>query len=121
MAKKLDEELIAEGRQKSHASAEPANGKTHEPEDQRRRQDGDRRRDGGHSRRDQRERSDSPDRYRDERRRRRHYSRSRSPERDRWANLCPPGSLLSTSHVLAHEKVYGSAEILTKFTVHCYA
>ena len=107
VAKKLDEEIIAEGRSSSHAAAEPSNGRPHvEPEDDRGRRGGfegsqradegsgrgayddrdrerDRDRDRDRNKGRRRERSESLDRHRDERRRRRRHSRSRSPDRDR--------------------------------------
>lgn len=104
VAKKLDEEIVQEGRTSSHAAAEPSNGRQHaaEADDRAHRggEEGSRRGDeggarGAHDDRDRerdrdrdrgkgrrRERSESPD-DRDRRRRRRRYSRSRSPDRDR--------------------------------------
>ena len=85
-AKKLEEDILAEGRLKSSAGAGPTNGAAaydSEEDIPRHRQA----RGGGrsYSRRDSRSPSPDRERYRDERRKRKRYSRSRSPDRDRCA------------------------------------
>ena len=85
-AKRLEEEILAEGRLKSSAQAGNAsNGKAgHDSEEDIPRNRHSRGEGRSHSRRDSRSPSPDRDRHRGERRRRYSRSRSRSPERDRY-------------------------------------
>ncbi|CAL5229034.1 g12281 [Coccomyxa viridis] len=83
-AKKLEEEILAEGRLKSSAPAGAYNGKAgYASEEEIPRNRHSRGEGRSHSRRDSRSPSPDRHRYRDQRQERRRYSRSRSPERDR--------------------------------------
>lgn len=84
-AKKLEEEILAEGRLKSSAQAGTSNGKAGAYESD---EDMPRHRQSRGEGRTRDSRSPSPvrDRSRDERRKRKRYSRSRSLDRDRWAS-----------------------------------
>ena len=87
-AKKLEEEILLEGRLKSSAQAGASNGKAgHESDEEVPRNRASRGAGRSYDRMHSRSPSPDRDRYRDDRRKRKRYSRSRSPDRDRQAQL----------------------------------